>query len=40
MKRTVAANNGDGATLKNASGAVVSRCSYSDSGESRASKIC
>ncbi len=33
-------NNGDGATLKNASGAVVSRCSYSDPGEKRAFKIC
>jgi lamin tail-like protein len=33
-------NNGDGATLKNASGTVVSRCSYSDPGENSASKIC
>jgi hypothetical protein len=33
-------NNGDGATLKNASAAVVSRCSYSDPSEVRAFKIC
>ena len=33
-------NNGDGATLKNASGTVISRCSYSDPGENSASKIC
>ena len=33
-------NNGDGATLKNAKGAVVSRCSYADPGETSAFKIC
>jgi Lamin Tail Domain len=33
-------NNGDGATLKNANGAVVSRCSYSDPAETRAFKVC
>jgi Lamin Tail Domain len=33
-------NNGDGATLKNASGAAISRCSYSDPSETRAFKIC
>jgi hypothetical protein len=33
-------NNGDTATLKNASGVVRSRCSYSDPSESRADKIC
>jgi len=33
-------NDGDGATLKNASGTVISRCSYSDPGETRAFKIC
>jgi Lamin Tail Domain len=33
-------NNGDRATLKNASGTVIVRCSYSDPGETRAFKIC
>ena len=33
-------NNGDGATLKNASGIVKSTCSYSDPREVRAFKIC
>jgi Lamin Tail Domain len=33
-------NNGDRATLKNASGTVRSRCSYSDPSEVRAFKIC
>jgi hypothetical protein len=33
-------NNGDAATLKNASGIVKSRCSYSDPSEVRAFKIC
>lgn len=33
-------NDGDKATLKNASGQVKSRCSYSDPSESRASTIC
>jgi len=33
-------NNGDGATLKNASGTVKSRCSYSDPAEIRAFHIC
>ena len=33
-------NDGDTATLKNANGAVKSRCSYSDPSESRASTIC
>jgi Lamin Tail Domain len=33
-------NNGDRATLKNASGIVKSRCAYSDPQESRAFKVC
>jgi Lamin Tail Domain len=33
-------NDGDGATLKNAGGTVISRCSYSDPSEIRAFKIC
>jgi hypothetical protein len=33
-------NNGDGATLKNAHGAVKSRCSYSDPSENFASHVC
>jgi len=33
-------NDGDGATLKNAGGTVISRCSYSDPSEVRAFKIC
>jgi membrane-bound inhibitor of C-type lysozyme len=33
-------NNGDGATLKNASGIVKSTCSYSDPKEVHAFKIC
>lgn len=33
-------NDGDGATLKNASGVVKSRCSYSDPSETHAFKIC
>ena len=33
-------NDGDGATLKNANGAVKSRCSYSDPREDFASHVC
>lgn len=33
-------NNGDRATLENASGTVKSRCAYSDPGEARSVKIC
>lgn len=33
-------NNGDRATLKNASGVVISRCSYFDPREVRAFKFC
>ena len=33
-------NDGDGATLRNATGTVLSRCSYSDPSEVRAFKIC
>ena len=33
-------NNGDTATLENATGVRQSRCAYSDPGENRADKIC